>query len=271
MRALVAAGLLAARGGAGAGGAGAGGAGAGGASAGGASAGGSPALAFLHRDGSPGCVSCHADLVGTGPPPAGAPLVAQVSRWDAMKDMAGVMEGFAAHVDPALGAHLLLVGPAVAGVADDPEAAAVLRDCRGRREALPAAARERVHLACMPMDDPDEQAAVVNALQRHAAVVTQKSLAEGFGLTVAEAMWKARPVVASAVGGIQDQIDDGVDGVLLADPRDLAAFGAAVERLLADPGEARRLGAAARARVVDEFLGDRHLQRWADLLGGLVG
>ena len=78
------------------------------------------------------------------------------------------------------------------------------------------------------MDDPEENAAIVNALQRHAAVVVQKSLAEGFGLTVAEAMWKGRPVVASAVGGIQDQIEDGVTGVLLDDPRDLAAFGAAL-------------------------------------------
>ena len=56
------------------------------------------------------------------------------------------------------------------------------------------------------MADPDEAAAIVNALQRHATVVVQKSLAEGFGLTVAEAMWKARPIVASAVGGIVDQM-----------------------------------------------------------------
>ena len=75
---------------------------------------------------------------------------------------------------------------------------------------LPHAARSRVHLACMPMADPDENAAIVNALQRHASVVVQKSLAEGFGLTVTEAMWKRKPVVASAVGGIVDQIEDGV-------------------------------------------------------------
>lgn len=229
-------------------------------------------LAFLHRDGSPGRVVRAVDVLQTGPPPPpDAPLVAQVSRWDWMKDMAGVMEGFAAHVDRALGAHLLLVGPAVTGVADDPEAATVLDDCMRRWHALPHAARERIHLACMPMHDPDEQAAVVNAVQRHAAVVVQKSIAEGFGLTVAEAMWKRRPVVASAVGGIQDQIDDGVNGVLLADPGDLPAFGCALERLLADPELADRLGEAAYARVVDQFLGDRHLERWAGLLATLVG
>ena len=75
------------------------------------------------------------------------------------------------------------------------------------------------------MADPDENAAIVNAIQRHASVVVQKSLAEGFGLTVSEAMWKRRPVVASAVGGIVDQIEAGVHGLLVDDPDDLSAFG----------------------------------------------
>ena len=92
------------------------------------------------------------------------------------------------------------------------------------------------------MDDPVENALVINALQRHAAVVAQKSLAEGFGLTVAEAMWKGRPVVASAVGGIVDQVVDGKTGLLVQDPHDLESFGAAIERLLRDPLEAGRPG-----------------------------
>jgi len=183
-----------------------------------------------------------------------------------MKDMASVMEGFAAHVDHALGAHLLLVGPAVTGVADDPEAAEVLGDCMRRWQRLPHAARTRVHLACTPMADPDEQAGMVNAIQRHATVVVQKSLAEGFGLTVAEAMWKQRPVVASAVGGIRDQIEDGVSGLLLDDPSDLPAFGAAVERLLRDPALAERVGIEAHARAAERFLPDRHLEQYAALL-----
>src|SRR5829696_2095034 len=112
------------------------------------------------------------------------------------------------------------------------DAAAPTEDCVERWAALPHAARGRVHLACVPMNDADEAAAIVNALQRHATVVCQKSIAEGFGLTVAEAMWKSCPVVGSAVGGIVDQIDDGVHGRLVEDPHDLAAFGAAVEGLL---------------------------------------
>ena len=109
------------------------------------------------------------------------------------------------------------------------------------------------------MDDAEENAIIVNALQRHARVVVQKSLAEGFGLTVAEAMWKARPVVASRIGGIQDQIEDGASGVLLDDPRDLAAFGAAVAGLLGDPERAERIGDAARERVRGGFLSSRSL------------
>jgi trehalose synthase len=144
-------------------------------------------------------------------------------------------------------------------VSDDPEGARVLRDAIALRAALPEAARRRVHLATLPMDDPEENAITVNALQRHATVIVQKSLAEGFGLTVAEAMLKARPVVASRIGGIQDQIVHGDSGLLLDDPRDLAAYGAAVAQLLADPQLADRMGRSARERVRDHFLSARSL------------
>jgi len=230
-----------------------------------------PHVAFTRRDGSPGRINRHADVLQTGPPPpADAPLVVQVSRWDRLKDMTGVMTAFAEHVDPALGAHLLLAGPVVTGVADDPEGGGVLRDCIDLWRRLPHHARSRVHLACMPMADPDEQSAIVNALQRHATVVVQKSLAEGFGLTVAEAMFKQRPVIGSAVGGIVDQIRDGEDGLLLPDPHDLTACGAAIERLLRDPLEAASLARNARGRVAEEFLGDRHLERYAALFAQVL-
>jgi trehalose synthase len=229
-----------------------------------------PVVPFMRRDGSPGRINRHVDIVQSGPAAhAEAPLVVQVSRWDSMKDMAGVMEGFAKYVDSALGAQLVLAGPAVTGVADDPEAAQVFDDCIERWRELPHAIRGRVHLACVPLADPDENAAIVNALQRHASVVVQKSLAEGFGLTVAEAMWKSRPIVASAVGGICDQVTDGEHGLLIEDPHDLPAFGAAVERLLLDPQGAARLGRNARTRAATEFLGDRHLEQYGDLFASL--
>jgi trehalose synthase len=120
------------------------------------------------------------------------------------------------------------------------------------------------------MDDPDENAVIVNALQRAAAVVVQKSLAEGFGLTVTEAMWKARPVVASAVGGITDQIDHDRCGLLIPDPADTAACGAAIRSLLRDPGHARALGHAARERVRQHFLSDRSLIDYLHVLAPLA-
>jgi trehalose synthase len=225
-----------------------------------------PAVSFARRDGSPGRINRRVDVVQTGPPaPTDAPLVVQISRWDRMKDMAGVMTGFTQHVDPSLGAHLLLCGPVVTGVSDDPEAVEMLDECTSLWRELPHAARSRVHLACIPMADPDENAAIVNAIQRHASVVVQKSLAEGFGLTVAEAMWKQKPLVASAVGGIVDQIEDGIHGLLVDDPNDLGAFGAAVESLLRDREDAAQLGENGRRRVIDEFLGDRHLERYGAL------
>ncbi len=222
-------------------------------------------------DGSPLRVCRRADVVREGgPPPPGRPLVVQVSRWDRLKDHLGVMEGFARMGDAAGDADLVLAGPAIASVADDPDGPAVMDALLAAWRALPARLRRRVHVAALPMEDGDENAAIVNALQRHAAVVVQKSLREGFGLTVTEAMCKGRPVVASAVGGIRDQITDGLDGVLVDDPRDLGAFAGAVAGLLADPARAAALGRAAHERARRESLNLRQLADYAILLGRLV-
>jgi trehalose synthase len=120
------------------------------------------------------------------------------------------------------------------------------------------------------MQDVDENAAIVNALQRRAEIVVQKSLVEGFGLTVSEAMWKARPVVASKVGGIQDQVQHERSGLLLENPSDLQAYGNAVSRLLAEPPVSGDMGLEAQERVRENFLNDRHLRQYADLFSSLV-
>jgi trehalose synthase len=225
---------------------------------------------FVRTDGTVGLVSRRAVLTGP-PPPVSAPLVLQVSRWDRLKDPVGVVRGFAEHIatsEPA--AHLMCAGPATAAVTDDPEGEQTLAETRQAWADLPRAVRGRVHLATLPMDDPAENAAIVNALQRHATVVVQKSIAEGFGLTVTEAMWKSRPVVASAVGAIQDQIEDYASGVLVRDPSDLAAFGAAVHRLLSDPDLATRIGTTGHERVRSLFLSSRHLMQYEALFGALL-
>jgi trehalose synthase len=224
---------------------------------------------YTRRDGSAGFVTRSAEITAERRPGLSEPLVVQVSRWDRLKDMAGVMTGFAEYVAPYGDGYLLLVGPAVAGVTDDPEGAAVFGDCLLAWRDLPRPVRERIMLVTLPLDDADENAAMVNALQRHATVIVQKSLAEGFGLTVAEGMWKSRPVVGSAVGGIIDQISEGT-GILLPDPGDLKGFGAAVRWLLDNPDEASRMGQAAKSHVTHCYVGDKHLLRYEQLFSAII-
>jgi len=198
------------------------------------------------------------------------PVVVQVSRWDRLKDMIGVMRGFAEHLAPKRPEWLILAGSSVEGVTDDPEGAIVYSETLARWQSLPPAQRLRVILTTLPVIDVDDNAATVNALQRRASMIFQKSLAEGFELTVAEGiMWKGRPVVGSAVGGIQDQIADGT-GIRLPDPTDLPAFGHAVRTLLEDPELAARLGAVAREHVRAHYVGDQHVLRYAELFGTLL-
>ncbi len=226
---------------------------------------------FTRGDGAPGYVERRASVVSADAPLGPeVPLVVQVSRWDRLKDMEGVMEGFAAATPALVDAHLALVGPAVVGVTDDPEGAEVYAECLAAWEELPVAARRRVTLVTLPMADVDENAAMVNAIQRHATVIVQKSLEEGFGLTVAEGMWKAKAVVASDVGGITEQIVPGT-GVLLSDPADLAAFGEALSQLFEHPEGLVELGLRAREHVLESFVGDRHLLLFAQLMAELSG
>src|SRR4051795_5779645 len=226
--------------------------------------------AFKRGDGSEARVESQAELFEDSRLTPDDKIVLQVSRWDHLKDPEGVIRGFAEHACHETGAHLVYAGPAVQDVSDDPEGREVLEDAKALREGLDEAARRNVHLVCLPLDDAEENAVIVNALQRAADVVVQKSIAEGFGLTVAEAMWKGRPVVGTAVGGIQDQVIDGETGLLLKDPRDLDAYGAAVRGLLEDPERAKRMGEAAKARVRDEFLGARSLLDYLSLIAKLL-
>ena len=213
-------------------------------------------------------ISHHASIADDLRIPPDVPLVVQISRWDGLKDPAGVMRAFVA--DHRLSdAHLVLAGPSPSSVADDPEAKRVLADLMHDRRRLGRADRGRVHLANLPTEDVVENAVVVNALQRRAGVVAQKSIAEGFGLTVTEAMWKERAVVAGRVGGIQDQVDDTVNGRLV-DPTDDVAFSDAVCDLLADEVTRRRIGEAARRRVRERYLPLEYLGAYLDLISTVL-
>jgi hypothetical protein len=103
---------------------------------------------------------------------------------DWLKDMAGVLDSVVKMAaDSPHDAHLMLVGPDVTGVTDDPEGAAVFAECRARWRKVPTTIRQRIHLASIPMDDVDENAIIINGLRRHASLIVQTSLVEGFGLT----------------------------------------------------------------------------------------
>lgn len=135
---------------------------------------------FLRVDGTPGRVDRQADIIRLGRAPTWeTPLIVQISRWDPLKDHLGVMRGFADPVDgtaPA-GAELILAGPNVNAVADDPEGVAVFNEIVDAWRQLSHSDRRRIQLVNLPMSDAEENAAIVNALQRHAAVIVQKTSA----------------------------------------------------------------------------------------------
>jgi trehalose synthase len=175
--------------------------------------------------------------------PNDKPIITQVSRFDRLKDPVGVIEAYQLvkkHVD----CRLVLAGGTAA---DDPESTAVYE------EVMEKSKRDQdIHVLLLPQNDLD-----INALQRASAVIVQKSIREGFGLTVTEALWKAVPVVASAVGGIPLQIRHQYSG-LLCHSVEGAAF--ALKQVLNSPEYAKKLGENGREHVRNNFLLTRHLK-----------
>jgi trehalose synthase len=229
------------------------------------------APAFHRGDLSPLRVRHRCDVLRTGPAPRLGydQLVVHICRWDRIKDPIGVMRGFVEHTLPHVQAHLILAGSTVHAINDDPEEPDALDEVQAAWRALAHQQRARVTVACLPMHDVDENAAIVNALQRHADVVVKKSLEEGFGLGVTEALWKRRAVVASDVGGHRDQIQHQHSG-LLVDPTDVCSFGSSIAELLADPGRASALGDAGHEVVKQLYLDSRQLAEWDELLAALA-
>jgi trehalose synthase len=229
------------------------------------------APAFIRNDGTPAVVERQATIVRSGQPLLPSiPLVVQISHWDRRKDMLGVLLGFTRAVQPGSDVALALVGPDVRAVGSDPEASIVFGECVDAWQALPRPLRDQVVLVLLPTDDVDENAAIVNAIQRHATVVAHKSLQEGVGLAVAEAMWKGRGIVTTAVGGIRDHVRHDVHAIVLDDPTDLRAFGQGINRLLDDRRLARRLGRNAQRRCANHFLGPNQFLRYVDLFATVL-
>jgi trehalose synthase len=179
--------------------------------------------------------------------PTDLPLVVQVSRFDKWKDPQGVIDAFQI-ARKEVDCTLVLVGNVAT---DDPEGQEVF-------SALCQCAEERILILSV------QDTALVNALQRRAAVVLQKSIREGFGLTVTEAMWKGTAVIGGNVGGIKHQIEDGVNGFLVDNIEDTAAR---IVELVKDRVLRERLGSKARESVRRRFLMTRLMEDWLDLIG----
>lgn len=173
------------------------------------------------------------------------PILLQVSRYDRLKDPIGVIEAFKMVQDMGMSAQLVLAGGTAT---DDPEGVRVLKKVLKKANGNP-----NIHILQSPPD------LTINALQRAAAVVIQKSLREGFGLVVTEAMWKGKPVIGGNVGGIRRQIIHGETGFLV-DTVEGTAY--RVQQLLSNPIMAKQMGNAAKQSVLTNYLIPSLIKNW---------
>lgn len=182
------------------------------------------------------------------------PIITQVSRFDRLKDPIGVIQAYRL-ARRTVDCQLVLAG---GGATDDPEGAVILEAVRRAADGDPL-----IHILELPPFSDRE----INALQRASAIVVQKSLREGFGLTVTEALWKKRPVVASAVGGIPLQVVHNLTGLLVHSVEGTAHR---IRTLLRDPAFARRLGETGHEYVKTRFLTTSNLGGWLALALSLL-
>ncbi|MGZ8665953.1 MAG: glycosyltransferase [Solirubrobacterales bacterium] len=219
---------------------------------------------FARPDGTPYRLSATAEIDQDAPLPAQAPLALQISGWERLKAQRGLLELFADELRDST-AHLVIAGPMVGAMLEGAEESEVLDELRAAREALPVTTKARVHLVQLPVGDLDENAIMVNALQRRADVIVDNAEKEAFGLSIAEAMLKGEPILARRTGGTEEQIVDGVSGVLV-EPDDDAGFAKSLRELLADQRRREVLGIGARAQAMKGSLTLDHLANYIGVI-----
>jgi trehalose synthase len=214
------------------------------------------------------------------------PIITQVSRWDRLKGFLPLLHAFAALKEGLWDGRdrprplerrrlalvrLVLAGPDPASIQDDPEGLEVLEELGAAYAGLDPMVQDDVALVTLPMQHPEQNALMVNALQRASSIIVQNSLREGFGLTVAEAMWKHLPVLTNARAcGPRQQIRDDVDGRLARNPEDVAELADLLREMLLATDRRQEWGRSAQRRVHDEFLVLSELARWLPLFAALV-
>ncbi len=206
------------------------------------------------------------------------PVVTQISRWDRLKGFGPLLEAFAAlktkgtssedprHRRRVEIVRLVLAGPDPASIQDDPEGLGVIEELSQAYRALPASVQKDVALVSLPMDSREENALMVNALQRCSTVVVQNSIQEGFGLTATEGMWKRVPVLVSSAAGLRQQVREGVDGRILPDATDTENIREVLDAMLEDDVGRRVMGRSAQRRVHDNFLVFNQVSSWLNAL-----
>jgi len=179
--------------------------------------------------------------------PTDLPIITQISRFDRWKDPEGTIKAFKL-ARKKIKATLVLLGNIAT---DDPEGEKVYNSLQKLKD-------ERIIIISR------EDTALVNALQSHAYAVVQKSIREGFGLTVAEAMWKSTPVIGGKVGGIKYQIEDGVNGFLVSSVKETSER---IVELFRNKKLRKKMGRRAKETVINKFLMTRLLEQYIDLIG----
>ena len=214
------------------------------------------------------------------------PTITQISRWDRLKGWLPLMEAFAQLKERVYTTRndrssmqrrrlsqvrLVMAGPDPASISDDPEGLEVIEELRKAYVRMDDEVKADIAVVALPMQEPDDNALMVNALQRASTIIVQNSLREGFGLTVTEAMWKRIPVVSnSRAVGPRQQITHACDGWLVDDPEDRTALANALDTLLNDRHERAALARTAQRRAHDQFMIFSQIRSWLDLLDDTI-
>lgn len=208
------------------------------------------------------------------------PTITEISRWDRLKGFKELMDAFitmkknnqnsgdtsSENYQRINVSRLILGGPDPAFVADDPEGAEVLNELIEQYKKIDSDLQDDIAILLLPLDNPKENALIVNALQRFSNIVVQNSLQEGFGLTATEAMWKQRPVLVSGAAGLKFQVKDSITGRINEDPTDIPKLAAQLEDMLNKPKERENWGFNGQLRVIKNFTLFSQIESWLSLL-----
>ncbi len=208
------------------------------------------------------------------------PVILQISRWDRLKGFKELLEAFIImkknnemKEDKSVVTYkrikytrLVFGGPDPTFVSDDPEGMEVLDELITEYKSVGSDLQDDIAILLLPLDNPKENALIVNALQRSSSIVVQNSIQEGFGLTVTEAMWKQRPVLVSGASGLRSQVQHNVDGLINDDPTNIEQLAKVMEHMLNSPKKRDQWAFNGRNKVINEFTLFSQINSWLSLL-----